>query len=225
MPLSGSRVFVLTRDQIIASALRRIGVVAQGESPTYTQYIEGSEALNVMVQAWQSKGAFLWTVVESSLDIVEGEDVYNLPNDDDTLDIMSPVIIAGVDKYKIQMIPLEEFISTKIVKTSGLPNCMTVNYTTNQTIIMLHPVPNGNMTLMYHRVNRLQDFISSTDNPDFPVQWTEALINGLAYRLSFEYGIPLQERQILGVEAENSFRFALSGSRQSGGIQFAPRLR
>jgi len=50
MATSGSYDFDLTRNEIITSALRKCGAVAQGESPSAEQISEGAEALNVIVK-------------------------------------------------------------------------------------------------------------------------------------------------------------------------------
>lgn len=47
-----------------------------------------------------------------------------------------------------------------------------------------------------------QSFDSSTDEPDFPQEWYEALEYGLAVRLATVYGMPLQERMVLKQEAD-----------------------
>lgn len=62
MSTSGSTDWTLTRDQIIAAALEKLGVVQAGDSPTANQIASASTALNLMVKSWQNKGVFLWTV-------------------------------------------------------------------------------------------------------------------------------------------------------------------
>ena len=47
----------------------------------------------------------------------------------------------------------------------------------------------------------IEDFDSALDNPDFPVEWLEALYINLAYRLAPHFSIPIEERAILREEA------------------------
>ena len=49
---------------------------------------------------------------------------------------------------------------------------------------------------------QLHDFDETTDNPDFPVEWTECLIWNLAARIGPEYKIPLQQLQIIIARGE-----------------------
>ena len=54
--------FSVTRDDIIKAALRKLGVVAQGELPTTDQITEASFSLNTMVKAWEADGMPLWAL-------------------------------------------------------------------------------------------------------------------------------------------------------------------
>ncbi len=58
MATSGIAIFDLTRNELIASALRKVGAVAQGESASAEQISEASEALNVLVK--NIEGFRLW---------------------------------------------------------------------------------------------------------------------------------------------------------------------
>lgn len=60
MATSGSFDFDRTRNDIVSRALRLIGVIAQGDSITAAQLVEGSEALNAMVKNLQVEGLGLW---------------------------------------------------------------------------------------------------------------------------------------------------------------------
>lgn len=60
MALSNTYTFTLTREQIINSALRKIGVLSEGQDPSDAQITDASEALNVMLKAFQADGLPLW---------------------------------------------------------------------------------------------------------------------------------------------------------------------
>jgi hypothetical protein len=63
---------------------------------------------------------------------------------------------------------------------------------------------------------------SSSDNLDFPSYWTEAVIFGLAWRLSYEYGTPIMDRQELQKAAEFFHTQALSFGTEEGSLFFQP---
>lgn len=62
MAFSASYDFVVTRDDIISAALRKLGVLAEGQSPSTNQLTAASQALNVMLKAWKSDSLPLWYV-------------------------------------------------------------------------------------------------------------------------------------------------------------------
>lgn len=62
MALSGSFDFTVARSDIIPAALRKLGVLAEGQSPSTNQTTYASLALNVMLKAWQADGLPLWYV-------------------------------------------------------------------------------------------------------------------------------------------------------------------
>ena len=64
MTRSGSIDFNQTRNEIIESALRKIGALAEGETPTAQQVTNASQELNRLVKTWITKGHHLWALDE-----------------------------------------------------------------------------------------------------------------------------------------------------------------
>ena len=62
MATSGSTDFTVTRNDIVKSALQKVGKVREGGTPTATQYTEGSLALNILVKAYHGLGMPLWAM-------------------------------------------------------------------------------------------------------------------------------------------------------------------
>lgn len=60
MTVSGSFDFDLNTLQICNAALRKLGVVSQGDQASAVQSVEARQALNVMVKAWRGIGVHLW---------------------------------------------------------------------------------------------------------------------------------------------------------------------
>lgn len=67
MATSGTSTFSRNRDQLIASALRKIGAFESGETPDSAAVSEASDALNVMVKHWQASGIHIWRTTEAIL--------------------------------------------------------------------------------------------------------------------------------------------------------------
>jgi len=62
MATSGSVDFSVSRDQLIESALKHIGALGDGESPSATQLSEAAVVLNMLVKAKMADGMPLWAL-------------------------------------------------------------------------------------------------------------------------------------------------------------------
>jgi len=77
MTTSASSDFDLTRNELITAALRKVGAVGQGESPTADMISEGSEALNIITKnlegfrLWKREW---WTKVFAAASVIVGSD-------------------------------------------------------------------------------------------------------------------------------------------------------
>lgn len=67
MSTSGTTTFSRNRDQLIASALRKISAFEQGETPDSAAVSEASDALNAMLKHWQASGIQIWRTAEATL--------------------------------------------------------------------------------------------------------------------------------------------------------------
>lgn len=72
---------------------------------------------------------------------------------------------------------------------------------------------------------RLEDFTSGADNPDFTIEWGEALILGLAHRMAATAGLSLAERQDLERRAQAALDKAEGYDRENVGMFFQPDMR
>jgi hypothetical protein len=75
---SGSADHTNTRNEIIESALRKMGQLAEGEPVTAQQIRDASGDLERLVKAWQAQGIHLWKYEELVLFLVAGQQSYAL---------------------------------------------------------------------------------------------------------------------------------------------------
>lgn len=79
MATSGTFTFGRNRDQIIKAALRRAGVIQEGETPSSDLVTDAAETLNVLVKHWQGPGGIqMWTVSEATLFLQQDQIQYIL---------------------------------------------------------------------------------------------------------------------------------------------------
>lgn len=95
MAVSGSKNFAITRSDIIEGALRKIGVIDQGEAIDGNEYLTANIALNLMVKEWVADGADLFLRTESTLFLQPGQRVYNLSTDHITDSYVETALTSG----------------------------------------------------------------------------------------------------------------------------------
>lgn len=224
MSLSASTNFSTSRNELITGALRIAGAVAQGETPTADQITEASEALNMLVKAWQVDGMQLWVTKEYTLSLVSGTAVYtpttkmmkviSAYNHNTSSNIDIPMTIITRDEYN------------RLGNKTSNGNPIQLFHTPNRTdsTIKLFPTPDST-SATYNQIiityqKPFDDFDSSTDEPEFPSEWFDALKFSLAVRLAPEYGMDINDRKQLLQEAILLKAEAMSGGTEEGSIFF-----
>src|SRR5574343_375521 len=211
----------LDRNTIIKSALRKLGVLAQGQTPSTEDYSNGAEALNSLIQTLSTEGMPLWKRTTVSITPVAGTASYTISN---VWKVVQVVLADQNSCTQIDLLPKSYYDYKRLPDgTSGQP----VNYVYTPGIengtLIVWPTPDSsvaaNKTIDVVYQKEFFSFNSSTDTPDFPAYWTDALIYGLAVRLAPEYGIPLQDRQMLMREFE-TYKNAAEGDGDEGETSF-----
>ena len=72
MATSGTTDFSSSRDTIIKGALRKVGALAQGQTPTTNDVNDAAEALNNLVKAWMADGMPLWKISTYNFNLTNG---------------------------------------------------------------------------------------------------------------------------------------------------------
>jgi len=234
---SGTTTFSVTRDELIKGALRKIGVVAQGETPTATQITEAAFALNLLVKAWEADGMPLWALRTTPVPVVANKTTYTLGTavtNDVVTDKPLKVTQAwnrstGNIDIPMRLLTKQEYNILGNKQTTGKPIQLYFEPLLNNSAISLFPIPSaaevGQSTIYIVYQRPFEDFNSATDVPDFPQEWYDAVLYGLAVRLAPEYGVPLDQRQLLGREAADIKLAALSFGNEEGSLFFGIERR
>lgn len=94
MATSGSTNFTINRDELIKASLRLCGVGLEGETPSAETVTNASQALNMMVKAWQADGLQLWKQKRATLFFVKDTVEYNLGSTGGNASLTSDVVIT-----------------------------------------------------------------------------------------------------------------------------------
>lgn len=231
MATSGSTDYSVNGTTIINGALRIIGAIAQGETPTATQTSEALEALNMMVKAYQVDGMPLWAIKQYSVTLSASTSTYNI-GEGQTVNTPKPLKVIQAFLHNtstsidipMRIITRQEYNVLGNKTSTGQP--VQIFYEPLNTYGVLHvfPVPDSTVaaantvTLIYQRPFEDMDSVSNTF--DLPQEWYDALKHGLADRLAPEYGLSLQERQDIKARARELKLEALSFGTEEGSLYF-----
>lgn len=218
--------FTMTSDQIVTAALRKLAVLGDGQTPSATQLANGTTALNAMLKAFEAKGMPLWAISEQ---LVPLSNVRNYTfSTDAPLKVMQAILVDNSTGSTTPM-NLKNHYDYNLLNGNaavGPP----INYwyepLTQSGVLHLWPTPdsysitNCQVKLVYQRP--FADMTSGTSALDFPPYWLEAVIYNLTHRLSSEYGIPLQDRQMIAQEAQLFLNEALSFGTEEGSLYLQP---
>lgn len=236
MTTSASTNFSVSRDDLIKGALRKIGVVPQGESPTADQITEGAFALNLLVKAWQADGMPLWAIRTTAIPLTLNVNTYAIGTGL-TINVDKPLKVirawnrdsaSNVD-IPVRVITHQEYDILGNKTSSGNPIQIYYEPQRDSGMLYMFPTPDAvsvaknQIYITYQRP--FEDFDASTDTPDFPQEWYDAVLYGLAVRLAPEYGVPIDQRQLLGREATDIKLTAMSYGTEEGSLFFGVERR
>ena len=93
---SGAVSFNLDLTALVEEAFERAG----GELRTGYDLRTARRSLNIMFADWANRGINLWTIEQGTIDLVQGQNTYPLP--DDTIDLLEHVIRTGANVASTQ---------------------------------------------------------------------------------------------------------------------------
>ena len=93
---SGATGFNLDLTELVEEAFERAG----GELRSGYDLRTARRSLNIMFADWANRGINLWTIEQGTIDLVQGQNTYPLPND--TIDLLEHVIRTGANVASTQ---------------------------------------------------------------------------------------------------------------------------
>ncbi len=232
MATSGVTTFSMTGDQIVNAAMRKISVLGDGQSPSATQLANGTQALNVMLKTFMSKGMPLWAIVEYSMALTATR-TYTF-GIGQTINISAPLKVMQVIRENTNddsQVPLNlrthyDYNLLSSSSSTGVPTTYWYEPLNQTGKMHIWPTPdtdsitNSTLKIVYQRP--FDDMVAGANTLDFPPVWQEAVIYGLAWRLCGEYGIPLPDRKTWATEAEYFLNEALAFGTEEGSMFIQP---
>lgn len=223
MTTSNQTILTMSGDDIINAAYRKLVVIGEGVTASAIQITNGRQALNNAVAEFRTLGMSLWArktlqmvLVTSQQDYIYGMSqagVYQIPyplkiytaNLRQPPDFSTRIIVNPMANSDFSLLPSG---------ATGVP--VNYRYTPGEDIgtISVWPIPDAGVVagtyIEFTYQTPFQYFIASTDTPDFPEEWNNALIYQTALLLSDEVGTSTQKQQWIESQAQAHLATALS---------------
>lgn len=205
-----------TAGDIITGALRLIGVVAEGESPSPESAADALSAMNQMIESWNTERLsvfatedqiFSWpaTIISRTMG-PSGDFVGNRPiTIDDSTYFKDPS--TGVS-YGLKLINQQQYngIALKTVQ-STYPQVMWVNMTYPDIEMYIYPVPTRVLEFHIVSVEELTRPAILATNLTFPPGYLRAFRYNLACELAPEFGVePSRQVQRIAMTSKRNLK-------------------
>jgi hypothetical protein len=216
MTTSGSTSFSTTTANLIKDALIECAVIAPDETVQPDMLADAQRKLNMMVKHWQVSGHNLWTATRDSIALAndKGSDTnpYTFgPGGDKTyrpLRFINMRYVAdnGIERPMSQ-ISRQEYDDQPLKTSKSNPTLFYYDPQLGTGLLHIWPLnaDGAGGTLKYTYTRTLEDFISNSNTPDFPQEWYEPLMYGLASRLIASYrpqdAVSIQRLQMVAAQS------------------------
>lgn len=244
MTTSGTSSFNLDLSEIIEEAFERCG----SELRSGYDHRTARRSLNLLFADWANRGINMWTIEQGTINLVQGQNTYDLPVD--TVDLIEHQIRTGagnqytqadltitrisVDTYTTipnklaQGRPIQVWIQrmSGAKYPAGLgPNGTNTTDNIDYPQITVWPTPDGSQAyqFVYWRLRRIQDAGDGVNTFDVPFRMIPCLAAGLAYYLALK--IPGAEARlpVLKQQYDEAWEMAATEDREKAAQRFVPR--
>lgn len=229
-------------NELMEEAFERCGV----ELRTGYQFRTARRSLNFLITEWANRGINLWTIEQGQIPLIQGQYVYDLPND--TVDLLEHVIrtnpgqIGSQTDINISRISVSTYSTIPNKITQGRPIQVWVNRRSGQQTgsdsaaplvpqINVWPSPDQGTEsspfyyFVYWRLRRMVDAGTGVNVEDIPFRFQNALVAGLAYMISSKLPeIDPNRIMMLKAQYDEAWDLASSEDREKAPDRYVPRM-
>ena len=218
--------FNATVNEICISGLRKVGAIGEDEQPTQFMMDNARLMLNSIIKEAQVDGMPLWAMQDVTIPCSAfSNGRYQFPSElASPLKVVQGIIRDAKGQYDIPMIMLTHYDYNRIPnkQSQGMPIQYFHNIELRGGSLSIWPIPDTysqqHRSVVITVQRPFSDVGSSAALVDFPSYWNRALIYQLAWSLAPEYGVPINDRQLLAKEADIMWTRAQSFGTEEGSL-------
>jgi hypothetical protein len=236
---SSTTTFNPTLNEVFEEAFERCGL----ELRTGYDFRTARRSMNFMLTEWANRGINLWTVEQGSINLVQGQTTYDLP--ENTVDLLEHVIrtnpgqVSNQTDLNITRISVSTYSTIPNKLTQGRPIQVWVNRQSGQGIdapsikypqINVWPAPDQGTTqnpyyvFYYWRLKRIYDAGTGSNVVDIPFRFLNCMVAGLAYMIGVKKPeVDPNRIMALKMAYDEAWQLAADEDREKAAIRFVPR--
>lgn len=226
-----------TARDVIQKAMQKIGVLAEGETPTAQQAEDGLDSLNLMLESWAGKSLLTSAHIQSGFSLVSGTANYTIGSNQ-TFNTVKPFTVIDAfirdsanQDTGLEVVNRDTYNSHGDKTTSGTPGIVFYDpgatQNANQTgTVYIYPSPDANYTLYLTMEQPFTALANLSSNVAFPTGYKRAIIYNLAVEIAPDYGvnIPAEIAKIASESLRNIENINIVNKEQSSKLSFPGQL-
>ena len=205
-----------TATTILQGAMRKLGLLASGESATANELADGLECLNDMLASWSIDQISLAYSTKETFSLVSGTSVYTIGPSAD-FDTIKPIEIltafvrdSNSYDHVLQLKAVLEYDKIAIKNSDNRPHNLYYKYGHPNGIIYLDYEPMVIEALHLNSIKHLTAFPDATTDVDIATEMKSALVYNVALELAPEFNV--QPSGIINTRAYKTFSLLKSMS-------------
>ena len=226
-----------TPNAIITTAMFQCGKLSEGQLPTSEQFARYMNNLNRMVNLWQTQGLKLWLQEDLPLTLTAGKGGYGNPytiGPGGDIDMVKPTRIqqgyyldsTGQNRRPIYPLSWQEWFTLSTQQQIGSIAQYFIDKQQTFLNVYLWLVPDSTAatgTAHFLTQQQVTNAINLTDTMNFPPEWGNALVWGLASEIST--GQPMSVVDRCEAKAQEARRMLEDWDVEDAPTQFQPDMR
>lgn len=230
--------FSVTRDDIIKAALRKLGVLGEGEVPSAEDTTNCAFALNLLLKAMEVDSIYLWKLSDITLPLLSGTNSYQIgPTATGTgalvtdrpnriLDTCFVRDASNIDT-PVAVITKQEYNRLSAKSTSSNVTQIYYDQQITNGVLKVYGTPSDSTHNLYLSCQiPIYDFSSGSEVLDIPQEGYQAVVYGLADEVMDEYPKPPAATMQRIVAKAAMYRMQLADfSQEDGSVFLQPNMQ
>lgn len=184
-----------TARQIITASLRKLGVIASGETPGSEDLQDGLSALQGLIDSWSAIDLLSYVETKETFTLTPGKQEYTIGSSGDfdtgrPIEILGlSVLEAGGPEIHLEHLKFEQWYgASRANATSSLPYEFYFETAWPLAKLKLYPVPSEAKQIVIYSRKPFSSVSTVNASVDLPHGYEDAVVYNLALELADEYG-------------------------------------